>query len=109
MKIRKLAERRRIMFLRAATVLVERVLRYDTTKHWSISDLADQGMIRKRWVREACIESPNIKAVPIKGKTRFQYASIPPYRNPQAPGPDPQKTKKAAKRMKMKGSRKCKK
>lgn len=108
MKIRKLAERRRIMFLRAATVLVERVLRHDTSRAWSISDLADQGMIRKRWVREACIESPNIKAVPVKGKTRFQYEGIVPYRNPQAPGPDPQKTKKAAKKMKLKGKAKCK-
>lgn len=97
-KQKDIIQRRHTLFLRAATVLVERVLRYDTSKHWSIKDLADQGMIRKRWVRLACIESPAVKAVPHKGKTRFQYQGIPPYRNQQVPQIDPQVVKKAARK-----------
>lgn len=90
-KKKSIRDIREAQYLRAAMVHVEKTLRFNLERHYTIDEIADMHMIRKRWIRLACIESRNVKAVPHKGETHFQYDGTPPPTNPYATGIDPEK------------------
>lgn len=98
--------RRDIQYMRAATIQVEKALRYNLNRNYTIDEIAEMGMIRKRYIRRACIESPHVKAVRRGNITAFQYDGQPPATNPYTLGPDPDTlAKKPKQRVKRKGSK----
>jgi hypothetical protein len=59
--------------MRAALHQVERVLRWDPDLTYSLQDVTANGMIRKRYIREALIEHPHVITVQNKKKTNARF------------------------------------
>jgi hypothetical protein len=79
-------------YLRAATILVEKVLRYDPTESYTIDQIAANGMIRKRYIKLAIHQHEHIRAVPNKKKTDAAYQWTGPPLNHNFRGRPPVRT-----------------
>lgn len=73
----ELVETRR---MRSAFHQVEKVLRWDHNLTYSLKAVTDNGMIRRRYIRQALLNHPSVVAIPNKKKTnaRFKWDG-PPY------------------------------